>query len=113
MIITIIKGLFHYNTIASDSSSPIIVDKNQTNYNENNTGEIYLVIGTGGRSLYDFEEQATFVAKQSHDHFGFINININGKTINRTFYYNEINNTLDNSNIDNNIIDQFTISKTY
>ena len=101
-----------YNSNA-DSSSPIIVDKNQTNYNKNQSGQIYLVVGTGGRSLYDIEEQATFVAKQSHDHFGFLNININGKTINRTFYYNEINNTLDNSNIDNNIIDQFTISKTY
>ena len=101
-----------YNSNA-DSSSPIIVDKNQTNYNKNQSGQIYLIVGTGGRSLYDIEEQATFVAKQSHDHFGFLNIDINGKTINVTFYSNENDNTLDNSNIDNNIVDQFTISKTY
>ena len=102
-----------YNSNA-DSSSPIIVDKNQTNYNKKNqSGQIYLIVGTGGKSLYDIEEQATFVAKQSHDHFGFLNIDINGKTINGTFYSNENDNTLDNSNIDNNIVDQFTISKTY
>jgi hypothetical protein len=99
-----------YNNKA-DSSNPIIVDKNQTNYNKNQPGQIYLIVGTGGRSLYDIEEQAPFVAKQSHDYFGFLNIDINGKTINGTFYSNENDNTLNNSNIDNNIVDQFTISK--
>jgi Calcineurin-like phosphoesterase len=103
--------LLQYN-INADSSNPIIVDSNQNNYNKEQPGQIYLIVGTGGRSLYNIEEQAIFVAKQSHNHFGFLNIDINGKTINGTFYSNENDNTLDNSNIDNNVVDHFTISKT-
>jgi hypothetical protein len=118
-----------YNSNVDDSSSgnPIIVDKNQTNYNKDDPGQIYLIVGTGGRSIYDIEEQAPFVAKQSHDNFGFLNIDIytsnsNNNTLSSltaTFYPNENeneNNIDDNTlgyNLINskNIIDQFTISK--
>ncbi|MGE5635164.1 MAG: hypothetical protein ACM3VV_08010, partial [Deltaproteobacteria bacterium] len=108
-----------YNNNA-DSSNPIIVDRNQTNYKGNNTGQIYLIIGTAGRSLYDIEEQAPFVANQSHDHFGFLNIEINANNISSltgTFYSNENDNedddTLGSNNLikNNNILDKFTISK--
>ena len=82
----------------NDSNNPIIADSNQNNYhhiindevdNNNNNGVIYLITGTGGRSLYEIKEQAPFVAKQDDKHFGFLNIDINGKTLKGTFYANE------------------------
>ncbi len=99
-----------YNSNA-DSSNPIIVDRSQTNYNKDQPGQIYLIVGTAGKSLYDIKKQAPFVAKQSHDHFGFLNIDINDKIIKGTFYSNENDNILGNNN-NNNIVDQFTILKT-
>jgi hypothetical protein len=122
-----------YNSNVNDNSSlgnPIIVDKNQNNYNKEEPGQIYLIVGTAGRSLYGVEEQAFFVAKQSHDHFGFLNIEIDTSNTNdnnntsssltATFYSNEEenennidDNTLEyNVNTNQNIIDQFTISKS-
>ena len=74
------------------SNSPIIVDENQNNYNyndNNDNGVIYLITGTGGRSLYDIEEQAPFVANEDDQHFGFLNIDIDDKTLKGTFYPNE------------------------
>ena len=110
-----------------NSEYPIIADGNQDNYyhyintktnnNDNNRGVIYLITGTGGRSLYDIEEQAPFVANQDDQHFGFLNINIDGKTLKGTFFANE---KVSESELpryhyvtyqDNIIIDQFTISK--
>ena len=88
-----------YNGKDGDSSNPVIVDSNQNNYHivnddddddENNKGVIYLITGTGGRSLYEIKEQAPFVAKQDDKHFGFLNIDINGKKLKGTFYANEL-----------------------
>jgi hypothetical protein len=103
-----------------DSSNPIIADSNQNNYhiindddNDRNKGVIYLIIGTGGMSLYEIKEQAPFVAKQDDKHFGFLNIDINGKTLKGTFYGSEPE--LPRYHYvkkQNNIIDEFTISKT-
>jgi Iron/zinc purple acid phosphatase-like protein C len=101
------------------SSNPIIVDSNQKNYYNNNNnndkgGVIYLITGTAGRSLYEIKQQAPFVAKQDDKHFGFLNIDINAKTLKGTFYANE--SELPHYhyvNYQNNIIiDHFTISKT-
>jgi hypothetical protein len=104
-----------YNNNA-DSSTPIIIDRNQTNYNGDYQGQIYLIIGTAGRSLYELKQQAPFVAKQENKHFGFLNIDINGNTIQGTFYANKIK--LSSYyyyyyyvKYKNNIIDQFIISK--
>jgi Calcineurin-like phosphoesterase len=103
-----------YNSNA-DSSNPIIVDNHKINYKNNDKGDgvIYLITGTAGRSHYDLEGQAPFVAKQDDKHFGFLNIDINGKTLKGTFYANE-HQLPQHYYIDfhNNIIDQFTISKT-
>jgi hypothetical protein len=111
-----------YNGEDGDSSKPIIVDSNQNNYQiiinddddgKNNKGVIYLIIGTGGRSLYEIKGQAPFVAKQDDKHFGFLNIDINGKKLKATFYANAI--ILPHYhyiNYQNNIIDEFIISKT-
>ena len=103
-----------YNS-EGDSSNPIIIDSNKNNYKNNDKGDevIYLITGTAGRSHYEIKEQAYFVAKQDDKHFGFLNIDINGKTLKGTFYTNT-------SELpyyyyvdyQNNIVDQFTISKT-
>jgi Calcineurin-like phosphoesterase len=113
-----------YNSKAasSDNNNPIIVNKNQKNYHSinyntykdnDNNGIIYLITGTAGRSLYELEGQASFIAKQDDKHFGFLNIEINDKTLKGTFYANE-NKLPQNfySDYHNNIVDQFTISKT-
>jgi hypothetical protein len=112
-----------YNDEDGDSSNnPIIVDSNQNNYhhlindddnNNNKNGVIYLITGTGGRSLYEIKEQASFVAKQDDKHFGFLNIDINGKTLKGTFHANEpVLPRYHYVKYQNNIIDEFTISKT-
>jgi hypothetical protein len=101
-----------YNNNA-DSSNPIIVDRNQNNYHGDQLGQIYFITGTAGRSHYEIKEQAPFVAKQDDKHFGFLNIDINGKTLKGTFYVNE--SELPHYyyvDYQNKIIDQFTISKT-
>ena len=98
----------------------MIVDSNQDNYhfikdddNKNNRGVIYLITGTGGRSLYELKEQAPFVAKQDDKHFGFLNIDSNGKKLKGTFYANELQSPhYHYVNYQNNVIDEFTISKT-
>jgi hypothetical protein len=106
----------------NDSNNPILADSNQNNYhhmindddnNNNNNGVIYLITGTGGRSLYEIKEQASFVAKQDDKHFGFLNIDINGKTLKGTFHANEpVLPRYHYVKYQNNIIDEFTISKT-
>ncbi|HSF49754.1 MAG TPA: LamG-like jellyroll fold domain-containing protein [Nitrososphaeraceae archaeon] len=106
-----------YNSSIDSSDNPIIVDRNQHNYNYNNKnndnkGIIYFITGTAGRSHYEIKEQAPFVAKQDDKHFGFLNIDIDGKTLKGTFYANE--SELPNYyyvDYQNNIIDEFTISK--
>jgi hypothetical protein len=103
-----------YNSNA-DSSNPLIVDNNKNNYKNNDKGDgvIYLITGTAGRSNYEIKEQASFVAKQDDEHFGFLNIDINGKTLKGIFYANE-QEFPNYYYVDyrNDIIDQFTISKT-
>ena len=98
-----------YNNNA-DSSNPIIADRNQTNYNGDYLGQIYLITGTAGRSHYDIQQQAPFIANQNDDQYGFLNIDINANntSLTGTFYSNWNDDTLGNSNI----LDQFTISKT-
>ena len=109
------------NNNGNDSSDPIITNKDPNNSNSNNdknNGVIYLITGTAGRSHYPIKQQAPFVAKQDDKHFGFLNIDINSKTLKGTFYANEnankpnyhfISNAVAASN--NNILDYFTISK--
>ena len=79
----------------------------------NNNGVIYLVTGTAGRSLYELEGQSPYVVKQDDKHYGFINININGKKLEVNFHANA-NVVMGKSNYhsisyQNNPIDQFTL----
>ncbi len=100
-----------------DSSNPIIANGNQVAHNKanNNNGVIYLVTGTAGRSLYELEGQSPYVVKQDDKHYGFINININGKELEVDFHVNanpvmgKLN--YHSINYQNNPIDQFTLSK--
>ncbi|HEX7257653.1 MAG TPA: hypothetical protein VF242_06295, partial [Nitrososphaeraceae archaeon] len=96
-----------------DSSNPIIADRNQTNYNGDYPGQIYLITGTAGRSLYEIKQQASFVAKQDDKHFGFLNIDINANnTLIGTFYSNEnYDAAVGSINCKNIILDQFTLLK--
>jgi hypothetical protein len=107
-----------YNNDA-DSSNPIIVDRNQTNYNDL-LGQIYLITGTAGKSLYDIQQQAPFITNQNDNQYGFLNIDINANntsSLTGTFYSNgndnEDDDTLGSNNIikNNDILDKFTISK--
>jgi hypothetical protein len=97
----------------SESSIAIIVDNNKNNYknNDNGDGVIYLVTGTAGRSHYELERQEPFIVKQDDENFGFLNIDINGKTLKGTFYANEKENGIQPVAYTNNIIDQFTVTK--
>jgi calcineurin-like phosphoesterase family protein/iron/zinc purple acid phosphatase-like protein C len=104
-----------YNSKGDDSSNPIIVNKDQNNYKDNNGngGVIYLTTGTAGRSHYAITQQAPFVAKEDDQNFGFLNIDINGKTLKGTFYANanEIEQQdSSHGNDKNNVIDHFIIS---
>ena len=101
-----------YNNNA-DSSNPIIIDTNQDyyNYNLDNTGVIYLITGTTERSHYALEGQTPFAAKQDDKHFGFLNIDINGDTLEGTFYANEPQPNYNYIDAQSNIIDQLTVSK--
>ncbi len=103
----------------NSSNSPIIVDRSLNNYsssnsNDNYSGQIYMITGIGGRSLYPIESQSPFVAKQNDDQYGFVNLDFTtNNTLTATVYANEYNK---NSSINNNnrsdVIDQFIISKT-
>ena len=96
-----------------DSSNPIMTNNNQINYHKDHPGQIYFITGTAGKSLYEIKQQAPFVATQDDKHFGFLNIDINGKTLKGTFYANERElPSYYYLSYQSNIIDQFTISKT-
>ena len=100
-----------------DSSNPIVANGNQVPDNKanNNNGVIYLVTGTAGRSLYELEGQSPYVVKQDDKHYGFININIDGKKLEVNFHANA-NAVMGKFNYhsisyQNNPIDQFTLLK--
>jgi hypothetical protein len=105
-----------YNNEDSGGDSlndPIIADRDSTSYNTD-SGVIYLITGTGGRSLYEIKEQAPFVAKQDDKNFGFLNLDVDNKMVKGTFYANEIEEPSDYLHYvsnKNNVIDHFTISK--
>jgi hypothetical protein len=110
--------LKYHNSNNGNSSIPIISDGNLNNYSSSRSdysGQIYIITGTGGRSLYEIKEQAPFVARQQDKHYGFLNLDFpTNNTLTATFYANEKDNitTVGSNNIKINILDQFTISKT-
>jgi hypothetical protein len=93
-----------------DRSNPISSSTSLNNYKED-SGVIYVISGTAGRSHYEIEQQAPFVAKQDDKNFGFLNIDINDNTVKGTFYANEKELGYNYVASGNNVIDDFTISK--
>ncbi len=86
-----------------NSSSPLIMDKNTTNYNDPNR-QIFITVGTGGASTIDnFTGPAAEYMAVQFKAFGFLNLGIlhNGSTLvgefqdndgyyKRSFHYHEI-----------------------
>ena len=68
-----------------------IVDKISDNMNNNNTftntnGTIFLVVGIGGGELHRIVEEPYYVANQYNKGFGFVDLKIDGKRLDGTFY---------------------------
>jgi hypothetical protein len=85
----------------TNSAHPIIDNSSPNNYNDAE-GQIFVTVGTGGRSSYHFNSKDAPFVTQLTDIFGFLNIDIlnDGKTLKATFFAN-----------DGSIRDQFTIHK--
>ena len=93
-----------------ENSNPLVLNKNTNDYN-NDDGVIYIICGTAGRSHYAINEQSSFVSKQDDKNFGFLNIDIKGKSLKGIFYANPVSNYKDiSTDNNNNIIDHFSIS---
>ena len=74
----------------SNIAEPII-DKISDNMNNNNTftnpnGTIFLVVGVGGGELHRIVEEPYYVANQYNKGFGFVDLKIDGKRLDGTFY---------------------------
>lgn len=68
-----------------------IVDKISDTMNNNNTftnpnGTIFLVVGVGGGELHRIVEEPYYVANQYNKGFGFVDLKIDGKRLEGTFY---------------------------
>ena len=75
---------------SQDISEPIL-DQNIANSNNNGTftqpnGIVYLVVGTGGDELYEITEKPYYVQNQFDKGFGFVDLKIDGKKLDGTFY---------------------------
>jgi len=83
------------------SSEPLISSLQKNDYKDP-AGEIYLIVGTAGKSLYSLNDQASFIIDQFEE-YGFLNLEISndGKILNGKFY----------SDKGGSIKDQFTITK--
>jgi hypothetical protein len=83
------------------SASPKITDNENSEYNDPK-GAIYVVAGTGGKSLYDLKSKAPFIVSQAEEYGAFEGrITDGGSKLIGTFFTNDRN----------EIIDKFTISK--
>jgi Calcineurin-like phosphoesterase len=105
--------LKYNNNNNGDSSNPTIVSTTTTNNYKEDTGVIYAISGTAGRSHYEINSQAPFVAKQDDKNFGFLNLDVDDKTVKGTFYANKVEEPSSYHYVSNknNVIDHFTISK--
>ena len=75
---------------SQDISEPIL-DQNIANSNNQGTftqpnGIVYLVVGTGGDELYEITEKPYYVHNQFDKGFGFVDLKIDGKKLDGTFY---------------------------
>ena len=75
----------------SQQISEPILDQNIASSNNNGTftqpnGIVYLVVGTGGDELYEITEKPYYVQNQYDKGFGFVDLKIDGKKLDGTFY---------------------------
>jgi hypothetical protein len=83
------------------SSSPLITDNGNSLYNDPK-GVIFVIAGTGGKSLYGLKSKSSFIVDQEEEYGIFeAKITDSGSKLTGTFYTNDRN----------EIIDTFTISK--
>jgi 3',5'-cyclic AMP phosphodiesterase CpdA len=85
-----------------DSDRPFITTREETNYS-NPDGQIFITVGTGGQSIFEFTDRKPYVISQFDEGFGFLDITITdgGKRLVGIFYEND----------DGSIVDQFTVIK--
>lgn len=116
-------------------SQPILDQHNNSNNTTttftNPNGTTFLVVGVGGSELHRITEKQYYITNQYNKGFGFVDLNIDGKKLDGTFYDINMNcevkitekkkrevidleTCLPSSNTNNNnlkVIDQFTIQK--
>jgi calcineurin-like phosphoesterase family protein len=86
----------------SSPSNPIITNKDSNSY-LSPKGEIFLTVGTGGRSLHQFlVNKPTYVITEEDTKHGFLSLKFtnNGTSVRGTFYPNESINPEDNFTIE-------------
>ena len=86
----------------SSPSNPIITNKD-SNFYHSPKGEIFLTVGTGGRSLHQFlVNKPTYVITEEDTKHGFLSLKFtnNGTSVRGTFYPNESINAEDNFTIE-------------
>ena len=91
-----------YNS--DNPNHPIITtDSNNRNIYTNPKGPIFVTVGTGGATLFNFTGKASYIASQ-HVGYGILNVDVinNGKTLSAKFY----------EDVDGIVKDQFTITKS-
>jgi predicted phosphodiesterase len=84
-----------------DSDEPFITTREATNY-VNPDGQIFITIGTGGESIFEFTGRKPYIVSQFDEGYGFLDITIRdgGKRLAGIFYEN-----------DGSIEDEFTVTK--
>jgi predicted phosphodiesterase len=84
-----------------DTDEPFITTREATNY-LNPDGQIFITIGTGGESIFEFTDRKPYVVSQFDEGYGFLDITIRdgGKRLTGIFYEN-----------DGSIKDEFTVTK--
>jgi hypothetical protein len=84
-----------------DSDRAFITTRETTNY-LNPDGQIFITIGTGGQSIFEFTDRKPYAVSQFDEGYGFLDITITdgGKRLVGIFYEN-----------DGSIEDEFTVTK--
>src|SRR6478735_7826880 len=80
----------------------------------NPAGTIYATVGTGGVNFHSLKSKASFVSVQQANRFGQLDLTFSSDLTKLTgkFYSNEAG-TLSGCQSSSNILDQFTITKTF
>ena len=88
----------------ASKSNPIKTSSSTSSYNDPE-GQVHVIVGTGGVNIHDLEGQKSFIARQTDDFFGHLNMDFtnNGQTMTAKF--------LKNGATSGEVFDTFTITK--